>query len=369
MASNSSHRINISTSSLEPLDRSDFTLIAAFSIIFIIGVIGNILVLYVFKVRTKKRLSTMERLILKLAIVDLLGSIFNPALFVYWQITQNRAWHFGTVGCKIIPTILNITDSVSIGIIVIIALDRCRVICNPFIRGYSTVQINGALLVVLCTAVFLEIPRLIHAEVIPGLTCYVPESNKPSYAYPALLSLLLRDVSCSVIFVVIFHRMYHALYDPDAIRLLGDQSQIKKRKAYVLLVVITIVFTVLVYPRDILHIVFLIISLSPYDMAPSKAILDLNTVLKILRAVNSIINVFIYARLHGKFRKSLKTMQTSLNRRRQAAIKKINHNHIILSGLGTVETNDVVEDNLCQNGHSVFDIYHPHKKNNTSSAE
>ena len=64
----------------------DWCLVAAFIIIMISGVVGNLLVIYVFGKKKDKR--STELLILYLGIIDLMTSIFNPPLNIYWILTS-----------------------------------------------------------------------------------------------------------------------------------------------------------------------------------------------------------------------------------------------------------------------------------------
>ena len=80
------------TQHIQALDTRDVILISCFAAIFIIGVAGNLLVFYVFVHRNTSALSTMELLIVFLACADLVASIFNPMMFVYWTMTFHKVY-------------------------------------------------------------------------------------------------------------------------------------------------------------------------------------------------------------------------------------------------------------------------------------
>ena len=103
----------------------DWILVIAFSLIISFGVVGNAIVCYVFGYKKKRhRRSTTEWLILYLGIIDLLASILNPPLYIYWTVTHYSKWHFGYLGCKILPVLGPIMTSASLGILLIFAIDR-----------------------------------------------------------------------------------------------------------------------------------------------------------------------------------------------------------------------------------------------------
>lgn len=81
--------VNISLNNVEATDDKkslnafDKTVVALFSFIFVFGVLGNSLTIYVYHVAFKRKLVKYEILILILNIVDLISSVVNPILFIY----------------------------------------------------------------------------------------------------------------------------------------------------------------------------------------------------------------------------------------------------------------------------------------------
>ena len=79
-----------STEQLTNLDTEDYILITMYGIIFFVGVFGNATVIYVFKFKYGETLTTVQTQIFYLAVSDLFGSIINPFLFIYWQVTLHK---------------------------------------------------------------------------------------------------------------------------------------------------------------------------------------------------------------------------------------------------------------------------------------
>ena len=302
------------TEHIESMDTRDLILISCFVAIFIIGIAGNLLVCYVFLWRnTKNALTTMELLIVFLAVADLVASIFNPFMFIYWTITFHKAWHFGKIGCKILPSMTRITTTLSFGIILIITVDRCVVICFPFRRNMKRTEVFMSVFAALIFAITSELCYTIYIRVNPESTCQVPDTSIPGFLYPNLIFSITRDLAFLIIFSVTVSLIYMTLYNRDVVATLREQRVVKKtQKIIQMLIIMALVFILLIYPRDILHIAFNISWQFPPGIPYTKAFLDVNSFLKVLHMCNSICNVFIYARLHGKFRRRVFQMLRQL---------------------------------------------------------
>ena len=68
--------------------------------------------------------SPLELLIFNLAISDLVNSILLPCIAVYDIVTCHCTWHFGWIGCKIIPVMTSVLPDISVGILLIMAIER-----------------------------------------------------------------------------------------------------------------------------------------------------------------------------------------------------------------------------------------------------
>lgn len=287
-------------------DWRDIIIIIALCIILVIGVLGNCLVCLLFRTSRKTKLGTMESLIFLLAIVDLIASIINPSLYIYWQVTFNKKWHFGVVACKILPTIAKATVSVSLGIILIITVDRCVIIVRPFHPQPRKSVIYISVLLIVVISLIKELPNIVYLKDVPGVTCVVPDASNPKFVYPLVIMNILRDLVFLTVFVITSFLIYNELYNKEHLAALKAQKDIKKTKeVVVMLITMAVVFIILVFPRDILHTAYAISWLSPPGIPYTKFVRDINAILKILHMCNSVCNVFIYAGLHGRFRREL----------------------------------------------------------------
>ena len=301
---NASIRTTVLTELSLKHDWVDIILVLVMSFVFLIGIIGNCLVIHFFRKVNNKKLSGMHSLIYYLAVVDLFASIVNPFLYIYWQVTFNRSWHFGVIGCKFLPAVTKVSVSISIGIILVITLDRCFVICRPFNGQFTQPFINWSVVLVVTLSVLAEIPSILHHEIIPDWTCAVPELSVPSFVYPVVVIYIVRNFLFLNIFFFTVLFIFKVLHNKKHVT--KQQNEIKKKKKItIMLVTMAIVFIILVFPRELLHISYMISNISGNGIPYTKTVRDINTALKVLHMCNSICNVFIYAGLHDRFRKQL----------------------------------------------------------------
>ncbi|XP_063418013.1 cholecystokinin receptor type A-like [Mytilus trossulus] len=171
-------------------------------LLMITGVIGNTIVLYIYKFRFKR--STPRIFILSLAAFDLITCILGmpyhildmlyPYLFV-WD-----------TACKVLSFALTFTILASIFILDLIAIDRYRKICRPFKKQLSGIGSKIMSWVTVLIAIISAIPMLLiygTAEVptarnpnITGKACYVSDDYIESY-FP-----LIYDAFTFLIFIV-----------------------------------------------------------------------------------------------------------------------------------------------------------------------
>ena len=128
----------------------------------IIGILGNTLVIIVYYFIMTTR-SNHDILILMLAINDLIFAIIQIVLIV--PTTYTKHWVFGVSMCKILYSAISMGANVAIGIILIIAIERYKGICNPFCKGLSSHKISTLLSVNFILSLITVAPRLIILNV------------------------------------------------------------------------------------------------------------------------------------------------------------------------------------------------------------
>ena len=234
-----------------------------YSLIFTIGVSGNVVVLYTFR-RFWKTGPIIELLILYLAFFNFLSSIIDPLMFGYWILTCYKSWHFGWFACKIVPSLCRIFSNISIALILIMAIDRCRVIAFPLRKKLSRRQIHILVVIAILIGLTSEIHHINGSFINDKGLCTIVDVIVPTYLYPSIITICLRLFL--IIFVLFFTTLlaYLKLKKASQERLLQNNNQISAslnnrcRKVTFMLVVMAAVFSITVLPRDIFHLYYII---------------------------------------------------------------------------------------------------------------
>ncbi|VDI83164.1 Hypothetical predicted protein [Mytilus galloprovincialis] len=171
-------------------------------LLMITGVVGNTIVLYIYKFRFKR--STPRIFILSLAAFHLITSLLGMPYHIL-DMLYPYLFVWDTV-CKVLSFSLTFTILASIFILDLIAIDRYRKICRPFKNQLSGIGSKIMSWVTVLIAIMSAIPMLLiygTADVltarnpnITGKACYVSDDYIESY-FP-----LIYDAFTFLIFIV-----------------------------------------------------------------------------------------------------------------------------------------------------------------------
>jgi len=181
----------------------NIVVITCFVILSCIGVTGNLLVLYVLRIMKPTglrhnfrniKITPMETAICYLACVDLMSSLCNPILYIYYEATQYNGWRLGEITCKILPSMNAVFDTMSFGIILVITIERCIVLCFPFKKNLQTNEIRMAVFVVFFISTVCEIPYMMNLHIYELATAsYECKKNKSVSATRSYAPLFQED--------------------------------------------------------------------------------------------------------------------------------------------------------------------------------
>ena len=287
----------------EGYDYFNIILLLMLALIFVVGTVGNSVVCYVFGFKQRKRRSVPETLFLYLGAIDLTSSIINPGLYVYWTVTKYSRWDFGIVGCKLLAPLAPVSVTLSALIILIIAIDRYTIICGQFGRSYSRNRIHCAVLFAAIFSICIFLPYIILLEV--SSTCSVLKTGEPEYAYSMISALLFQDVSFIAVLAFTNSRTFSRLRRQSSVtmeRTVESRRLRSHKRVARILLAMSLVFCLLVLPRDLVQLTYIISWLDPPGVSYTQALLRINAFLKVLQTSNSCVNVFIYSKMHTKFR-------------------------------------------------------------------
>ena len=234
-------------------------MLVSFASVLLIGVLGNISILAVFAPRLKKKKNKFELLIVYLSVCDLFASIFGPGIFIYWKMNCGLGWDFGRIGCKILPAMSRITVDISIGVVLIMAIDRCRSILAPLKRPLSSLHIHLAVLICVILCVLCEYYYIHAIQVTNKGICGVPQVNRFDFSVPLVVMTSVRDVTFVVVFTSTTVLVSLKVLRSTNQALLGQftkERHTKNMRILKTLVAMATIFGILVIPRDVLHLAF-----------------------------------------------------------------------------------------------------------------
>jgi len=284
--------------------------IGLFSIIMVLGVIGNSLVIYIYSHTSRKRFLKFERMILILAVVDLLASTINPLYYIYQIKTNYQKWMFGEAGCKILPALGPIFSAISLGLILLMAIDRDRAVCTPFKQQFSLSAIYKGLFVTVVLSVATNVPYIHYLEVhkiSDEITrCSVTRSAGNTFPRFFVTINILSDICFLLIFTTTTVRIYMKLTNQHILAFPKTKDFRSRETKRILRTILAmgVCFIVLIYPKDIFQTSYYISVLHP----PVLRIKDhyfINALLKVLHTSNSVVNVFLYSCLNRTFRRDV----------------------------------------------------------------
>ena len=276
--------------------------------ILTIGVAGNTLVIYIFGIKSRKQITRFERFLLVLGLIDWISSFMIPLSFLYLTVTDFRDWHFGYGGCKVIPSLLQVSVTISQGVLIAISYERYHTLVNPFNDKLSKYKLATWASFVLLMAFVLVAPYMetmkVHEDQYYRKKTCAPDNNMYDIIMLSASLNLFRDIVALCIMSFIGYRINQALIKQHD-KLTWEREKMSRKGRKILRMVI-IVFAVLTIPVDLFQVVYYAVILSGISISPEcfNIIVSVNTILNIVQTANSVVNVFIYSRVHQTFRLS-----------------------------------------------------------------
>jgi len=275
--------------------------LVSFSAILVLGSVGNLLVIYVYGTSSKRRFMKFERLMLMLGIIDFTASITNPGYYIY-RIANKSVWDLGGFMCKVVPSLGPFFTSISLGILLIMAIDRDRAVVTPFKKQFTLRLIYKGVAATVALCLFVTVPYIVHLKFSKQNNISHCEVNtNKSYDAIVVCIFLISDLLFLVIFGVTTTRIFLKLNTKDIINCPRMREYRAKETKRILRIIIAmgVAFVVCVFPRDLLLVSY---SLGNLDY---KLAYSIYLVLKVLHTANSCVNFILYSVLNRKFRREI----------------------------------------------------------------
>ncbi|XP_014678604.1 PREDICTED: allatostatin-A receptor-like, partial [Priapulus caudatus] len=288
-----------------------------FSLIMVIGLVGNALVIIVVSCNPLMR-NTTNVLIISLAISDLSFII----ICVPFTATDYALpiWPFGNVWCKIVQYMINVCAYASVYTLVLMSLDRYLAVVHPIASmGVRTTRNSWVAIGILWAIILLcNIPALFIYEAIDYL--FINEDRSAcmmTFGAPSphminmnhvrifhicffVLSYFIPLTATCGLYVFMLKRLWYGSTPGGNI---SSESLRSKKRVTRMVVVVVVIFALCWLP---IQIIFVVTKTSGTMSQSSKALLAFQIVGQCLAYTNSCVNPILYAFLSDNFRKGFK---------------------------------------------------------------
>ncbi|XP_060950090.1 C-C chemokine receptor type 9 [Limanda limanda] len=278
-----------------------------FGIIFILGALGNLMVVWIYST-VRNRLKTMTDVyLLNLAVADLLFLCMLP----FWAVDAARGWEFGDGFCKLVSSVYKINLFSSMFLLTCISVDRYIAIVQVTkaqnLKKKRLFYSKLTCLAVWFVSALLALPEFIFAQVKtePGGKSFCRQSywnNTDNQTKILVLSLQICMGFCVPLLVMVF--CYSVI-----IRTLLQAKSFEKHKALRVIFVVVLVFILSQLPYNSLLIVEARQAANTTDNCEMLIRLDVaGQVAKSLAYTHACLNPFLYVFVGVRFRQDLLRM-------------------------------------------------------------
>nr|UQI50290.1 SIFamide neuropeptide receptor [Haliclona caerulea] len=283
--------------STSPLDNAVGNVqLAVFVITFLVGSVGNILVLIIVKGKRSRR-SVNDLYIMNLAIADLMFIAFLPIYVYNWFVPAQMS-----VGmCKFIPPVMTMTYFLSVYTLTFMAVHRCYVILNPFKPDmrHRSVYISIAIIWII-SAIFI-MPLVVVGNADKGMCTEDWPTKDHKRAYTLTL-VILQYVLPLTIITVAYIRIIFDLNHGSASKVERHtqvHQQFRKENLQIVktLATIVILFAVCLLPGQVCWMMV------DFGSSNQKSLTIFFDASVILSALHSCLNPIVYGTLTKQFRR------------------------------------------------------------------
>ncbi|XP_070580556.1 galanin receptor 2b-like [Ptychodera flava] len=288
-----------------------------FSVIFAVGLIGNVLVM-VTVIAGRGRQNTTNIFITNLAVADLLLSIFcTPFMMTLFLVSD---WIFSEAVCKLNNFLYYCTMLVSVFTMVAMSMDRYLAVVYPIrtMKIRTPMVAIGALVVIWTLSIATAMPYMmvyvVGTEVYPDgeevtyCTDFWPGPNQRR-VYNAcifVIGYLLPFLMITVIYLLMLKRLWSSVAPSNT----SNDNQKAKKKVTQMVMVVVLVFGICWLPHHIITMWSNFDWYFPYNIGTYV----LRLMAMFLSAFNSCVNPLIYAFMSESFRKNFKKALTCYRR-------------------------------------------------------
>ncbi|XP_043936096.1 C3a anaphylatoxin chemotactic receptor-like [Protopterus annectens] len=272
----------------------------AYIIVFLIGIPGNVLVIWMTAFEIKRTVNTTW--FLNLAIADIFCCLSLP--FLITQLIMDYHWPFGNVLCKVFYSAKIFNMFASVYLLMVVSIDRCILVKKP-VWGQNKRTVFLASLVccvVWILALIMAIPSVVfrHTTNVTTSSKVICESAKDfSYIHGNHIAQFILGFCIPLIVIMV-------CYSIVMIKVRGSQFS-TSRRTYILILSVIVAFFVCWLPYHLISLSVII----DQRLFSSKILHVLDNLAQSMAYFNSCINPIIYViigqNFKDKFKKSFRS--------------------------------------------------------------
>ena len=281
------------------------TQLVFYGIIFIVGVVGNILI--ILSVTSKRMRSVRNMLLGNLAIADLTTLFFCLPITI---VNMLAPWPFGTFVCRYVFPLADVLVSVSILTLSVITMDRFRAIVYPFAKKMSlkvTLSVIVAVWLFSYMVVALPLLSVMTVDVVPSgrKACYqkwVSKLNERAYRLVILIVLYVIPVALMFFsFICIAKKIKENIrFTRETVRDQRSLARIRRRSRVVkIMFAIFITFAICLFP---IHLLLTLLTFYP-QVRRWKPYEQVAHAVTVVLTANSAMNPVILYLLSSEFKR------------------------------------------------------------------
>ncbi|XP_058052174.1 platelet-activating factor receptor isoform X1 [Ahaetulla prasina] len=281
-----------------------------YSIIFILGFVANIYVLWLFsRLYARKKLNEIKIFIVNLTMADLLYLVTLPMWIVYYNNKGN--WIMPSFLCNIAGYLFFVNTYCSVAFLGVITYNRYQAVTKPISTIQSSTRRRG-IYVTLAIWVLIGVPS-IYFLVDDGTTaegnlirCFerydITTNTTPIFAFHVIICICF-FIAFLLVLVCNTFIIRTLLSKPAQTR---RSTRVKQRALWLVTAVLT-VFILCFVPHHLVDLPWTLIVLDMWDIScqRQKLLNDIHQVTLVLLGANCVLDPIIYCFLTKKFRKHL----------------------------------------------------------------
>ncbi|XP_067863141.1 platelet-activating factor receptor [Heptranchias perlo] len=281
-----------------------------YSFIFILGLLGNCYVLWVFKYMTPARsINEIKIIMVNLSVADLLFILTLPLWIVYYSIKGD--WIFSEIACRLVGCLFFINTYCSIVFLAVISYNRYCAVAHPIETVQYSCRKRGIIISIVIWSVIIvsALPFLFQTGTnkVGNVTrCFEGYDNDSSTPVVIIHFILIAAFFVAFLITISCNICILRLLSTQPAQ--PNKSEVVKKRAFRMVCAVITVFFICFVPHHLVHGPWTLTVLELWrkeDCAFRRAVNNAHQITLCLMGLNCTLDPIIYCFLTKKFRKFL----------------------------------------------------------------